>query len=393
MKKVLISLILLAVMVLPSIAVSPVSADKYASSIGVAQVTDNNVDVTYTGKTWVDNKGNNKYEYIARISQAPIYNDDGSLVDCSWHYTAGLKGGIGTYSIINNVFSATVTGSAISTTYHGQTMSWNPVVYVDSTEYKALGEVKVLAVDPINENYINNTLEWDYGVCVRRVRVIEGLIQETFVFKENPHGTVWIRDNSEKSKGFTYAIAPYAYDSATPMPNSLVINEYKQVMASEFDRIEKEGEYPVTIDPTTQYITSASDGWVYNSNAVWNTAWTATTGTVLNTTIYSDIGMMTVLNPAVYRSVFYFDTSAIPDSATITSANISLYGQDDRSTYDFNISITNGQSTYPHDPLATGDYNKANYTGLGNAGFNTSGYSITGYNNISFAKSIFKWKI
>jgi len=388
MKKVLISLILLAVMILPCIAVSPVSADKYASSIGVAQVTDNNVDVTYTGKTWVDNKGNNKYEYIARISQAPIYNDDGSLVDCSWHYTSGLKGGIGTYSIINNVFSATVTGSAISTTYHGQTMSWNPVVYVDSTEYKALGEVKVLAVDPINENYRNNTLEWDYQVCIRRVRVIEGLIQETWIFDKDPRGTVWIKDNAQKSAGFTWAIAPYAYDAKnTP----ITINQYKQVMASDMAK----ATYPVTIDPTEVYVTSASDGYVYKVDAVFATSWGAAAGdSVGDTTDNFYIANYQSTTYRIYRSFLFFDSSALPDSCTITSANVSIRKYTATTTKDFFITVQNGQPTYPHDPLALGDFDKTNYSGYGgnlSVGVNSANLSATGFSNLSMTATGLTW--
>jgi len=193
MRNILFLIVMLVSMCLPqlTLADSGKKGDIYAFSAGVSVVVDNNVDVTYTGKTWKEN-GNNKYEYIARISQAPIYNDDGSLVDCSWH------GSEDAYIIINNVFSAQVIGAYITTTYQGQSMSWNPVVLVDSKEYVAKGSPKVLSADPINENYNNNTLEWDYGVCVRRVRVIEGLIQETWIFDKDPKGTVWIKDNAQK---------------------------------------------------------------------------------------------------------------------------------------------------------------------------------------------------
>jgi hypothetical protein len=134
MKRLLFVVYFLAVRILPTLANNGlVSADKYDSAIGIKVIVSSNTDVTYTGKHWVDSKGKNQYEYVARINQAPIYNDNGLLVDCSWHSDKG------TYSIINNIFSATVTGSAISTTYQGQTMSWNPVVLVDSKEYTAKG--------------------------------------------------------------------------------------------------------------------------------------------------------------------------------------------------------------------------------------------------------------
>jgi hypothetical protein len=390
MKRLLISLILVFVMVLPIFSITTMSADKvdeYASLVGIKQVKDNNVDITYTGNTWTDSKGKVQYEYIARINQAPIYNDNGTLVDCSWHL-----GGKGSkeYSIINNVFSAIVIGSSISTTYQGQTMSWNPSVYIDSTEYVAKDVPKVLAVDPINSNYQNNTLEWDYGVCVRRVRVIEGMIQETWIFSQDPKGTVWIKDNAQKSAGFTWAIAPYAYDADG---NSLVINQYKQVMASEFSK----AVYPVTIDPTEVYVTSASDGMVQRgSYGVYVTEQAAATGTDYSTFDYCNIGQDST-NELISRAFLYFDTATLPDSATILSCNISLYGKYDSSTTDFNISVQSGmiagQDHYPHDPLVAADFDKTFYdvNGIGNVGFNTSGFSITGYNNISLNATGMTW--
>jgi len=124
-------LMLLASVLLP---LMPVDADggkdQFASMAGVTQVKGNNVDVTYTGRTWKDSEGQ-KYEYVARIHQAPIYNDDGSLVDCSWH------GSEDAYIIVNNIFAAQVIGAYITVTYQGQSMSWNPVVRIDSKEYVA----------------------------------------------------------------------------------------------------------------------------------------------------------------------------------------------------------------------------------------------------------------
>jgi len=381
MRNILFLIVMLVSMCLPqlTLADSGKKGDIYAFSAGVSVVVDNNVDVTYTGKTWKEN-GNNKYEYIARISQAPIYNDDGSLVDCSWH------GSEDAYIIINNVFSAQVIGAYITTTYQGQSMSWNPVVLVDSKEYVAKGSPKVLSADPINENYNNNTLEWDYGVCVRRVRVIEGLIQETWIFDKDPKGTVWIKDNAQKSAGFTWAIAPYAYDADG---NAITINQYKQVMASDMAK----AVYPVTIDPTEVYVTSASDGYAHAVDPVaYATAWIQ-----VNADDVSSGGAVSYFGQLksggsynIYRAYLYFDTSAIPDSASITAANVSIYGSGDLTTTDFNMTITNGQPTYPHDPLVVGDYDKTNYSGIGGS-LNTSSFITTGYTNISLNASGISW--
>jgi hypothetical protein len=176
MKKLLISLILLATMVLPLFGTT-VSADanKYDSAIGIKQVKDNNIDVTYTGNHYTDSKGIEKYEYTSTIYTVPVYNDDGTPVDCAWY----LDTKSGSYTIKNNVFSATVTGTAVTTIYQGETLSWNPVVMVDSKEYTAKGNPNKLAVDTMKSNqlgnsYGSNVIEWDYGICIRRVTVTEG---------------------------------------------------------------------------------------------------------------------------------------------------------------------------------------------------------------------------
>jgi hypothetical protein len=396
-------IVLLVSMFLPQITMADNGKDKYVNAIGVRQVTDNNVDVTYTGKHWSDNKGNTQYEYVARINQAPIYNDDGSLVDCAWHYIAsqpiydGNSEGkeakvIGytdaSYQITNNVFSATVIGSSISTSYQGQTMTWNPVVIVGTKEYKAKGNPIVVAVDPINSYYRNNTLEWDYGVCVRRVRVIEGLIQETWIFDKNPKGTVWIKDNSQKTYGYTWAINPYAYDANG---NVIVINQYKQVMASEFDR----AVYPVTIDPTEVYYTSASDGHMTGTGGVYATIQAQTNANSISDTLQTvAIGQLESGGTYyIYRGAFYFDTSALPDGGIISAVNLSLYGESLYHSRNFSIYIQSGQPTYPHDPLIIGDYDKTLYDpqGLGNTGYNTSGFITTGYNNISLNSTGIAW--
>ncbi len=366
--------VMLAMLVLP---VLPADADKaedaYQKMTGVKVVTSSNTDVTYTGKHWKED-GEDKYEYIAQIHQAPIYNEDGSLVDCSWH------GSEDAYVIVDNVFSAQVIGSYITVTYQGKSMSWNPVVMVDSKEYVAKGIPTLLAVDPVNENYRNNTLEWDYGVCVRRVRVIEGLIQETWTFDKDPKGNVWIRDYAQTQTGFDWAIEPYGYDANG---NSIAVNEYKQVSAS----VMASAAYPVVIDPTEVFVTSASDGRLEYSDAVYATAHDAINAEgKYDTLSYLYLGQRWYGFPDnnyyVWRSYVYFDTSALPDTAIITSSILSLRGYEDHSTANFNIVIQSGQPTYPHDPLAVGDFDYTKYSGTGSS-FSTAGFVTTGYNNIS----------
>jgi len=82
------------------------------------------------------------------------------------------------------------------------------------------------------------------------------------------------------------------------------------------------------------------------------------------------------------RVFLFFDTSSIPDNANITSVVLSIYIHSDHTEQDFNVTIQNGQPTYPHMPLEAGDYYYAHY--IGNYGSrNTSEISGIGYWNIT----------
>ncbi|MBE3122960.1 MAG: discoidin domain-containing protein [Thermoplasmata archaeon] len=81
----------------------------------------------------------------------------------------------------------------------------------------------------------------------------------------------------------------------------------------------------------------------------------------------------------VDRLYYFFDTSSLPDDATITAVTLNLYCQSDYSTTDFKITVQSGMPTYPHDPLVGGDFNMASYTGDGGT-LTTVGISVLGWN-------------
>jgi len=139
--------------------------------------------------------------------------------------------------------------------------------------------------------------------------------------------------------------------------------------------------FPVVIDPTLTTYSSSSDGHIYQSNLNYNTAWGASTGTVSDSSNYFNIGQRSILSKMIYRGFVFFNTSSIPSNIAITSATLSLYKYSDYSATDFDIVVQNGQPTYPHDPLVSGDYDKDHYSGNGGS-MNTSDFS-NGYNDIS----------
>ncbi len=141
---------------------------------------------------------------------------------------------------------------------------------------------------------------------------------------------------------------------------------------------------------------STYDGRIYKYGySTYPEAWSAQTGNaVLTSDDFIQIGQYNYyMGPpqyVIHRGYLYFDTSTIPDSAVITSATLSMYGSVDASTFNFDIVIQNGQPTYPHLILETGDYFKDHYLGNGGS-INTLNFVVGSYNNINFVSSALSW--
>jgi hypothetical protein len=143
--------------------------------------------------------------------------------------------------------------------------------------------------------------------------------------------------------------------------------------------------FPVVIDPTLSVVSLSNDGYIYSSSTTYNTAWTASSGTIDSSAIYLSIGQKKdqSLPPIyyIYRGFVLFNTSVLPSNAYLDSAVLSLYKKNDYSGTDFMLTVQNGQPTYPHNPLQTGDYAKSHYSGNG-GGLNTTNF-VNGRNNIT----------
>jgi hypothetical protein len=140
--------------------------------------------------------------------------------------------------------------------------------------------------------------------------------------------------------------------------------------------------FPVVIDPTLSVNSLSNDGYIYQSGNNYNTVWSAGGGTIDSSSTYLSIGQKKVsATYTIYRGFVLFNTSALPSNAYLDNATLSLYKKDDYSTTDFVITIQNGQPTYPHNPLQSGDYSKSHYSGNG-GGLNTVNF-VNGRNNIT----------
>jgi hypothetical protein len=149
----------------------------------------------------------------------------------------------------------------------------------------------------------------------------------------------------------------------------------------------------ITIEKTRTFTSSSTDGYLEtidvtaygdarNQSAADNKYASQTTWRVGQ---YKDVSSIYY----VYRAYLYFDTSLLPPDASFSEATLSLYLSSDDSDTDYNVSIQNGQPTYPHDPLEKADYNLDYYSGDG--GNRSTSTLTSGYWNITLTSTGITW--
>jgi hypothetical protein len=157
------------------------------------------------------------------------------------------------------------------------------------------------------------------------------------------------------------------------------------------------GQQKALADEATFYSTD-SDGWLEGWSDAYNTVHDA-----VNAFNWNDgeneliIGqwydVLSIYH--IFRSAVFFDTSSLPDSAVITSATLSLFGDDndgDSSDTDFNITVVDGSSlTPPPLPLAPSDYGVLGDKDTSGGAFNTSGFLENVYNDIQLNAAGMGW--
>lgn len=138
--------------------------------------------------------------------------------------------------------------------------------------------------------------------------------------------------------------------------------------------------------------TSAYDAYLYASGATYATVWNNPTADyeVSNSSLLVGGQWVAAGLYRVYRTFFYFDTSGLPETATINSAILSLYITSDSSLDDFNVTIQDGQPTYPHSPIVVSDFNRLYYNGNG-GNRSTSEISGVGWWNITLNDDGLSW--
>jgi len=342
-------------------------------SIGTEVVLSNNTVATYLGKT---SDGNYKWQ---ATFEGPKYLDDlKTPIDCRWEYDIDKE----EWNSCANLFTATVKDDRVTVEYQGIKMNWQPQLEIGSKQQTENGTT-LLPVDLINENYLGNTLQWDYGNGItRNLRIIEGMLIEYYTICELPTGNITIKTNTNKDAGFVWTRPEVAWD-ANYTPVDLIVDGDDVTLTLE---ALKNATLPITIDPDTTFTTSSSDGHIEEwGGPYYNDIWMSTSGTVHNSSAFW-IGQSYVSSGNYYcilRGFVFFNTASLPIGSIITNTTLSLHGCSDASKTDFDVVVQTGiESTYPHNPLVETDYCKENYDGDGGS-FNTASFTTWGYNNIT----------
>lgn len=384
----LLVLLLIPLMGVPVYAEEPTSDLKQGDKI----ILSSGDEAIYLGRS-----GSGDYRFRAIIGVPQYIPGTTTEIKPNWYYNHNIT----QWESDTNTFEAIVKNSKVTIWVEGQKMSWEPTVLVGTKDYKPLvKEPTLLSQDPTNPNYWGNTLEWDYGVCKRHLRIIEGVLLEYFIFETNPGADVQIKSNLYKDPNFIWDRPPFAHDANG---ERIEISLDKTVLLEDLNK--KAFSYPITIDPTTTYTVSSSDGYAYGdvlratAQEAWDVAHDAASGEAVSVSssilrvkasLCYDPPGETGYECEMARAFVYFDTSGLPDDCDIDSVVLKLYNdylEEEHGAW--TLQIQSGMPTYPHDPLVVGDYLYSHYSG--NGGTIGSGSISSGYNSITLSATGESW--
>lgn len=128
---------------------------------------------------------------------------------------------------------------------------------------------------------------------------------------------------------------------------------------------------------------SATDGELYGAAPDYNVAQGVSYGTLVSNNSIR-VGQTKIGSDYyVFRGFPYFDTSLVPDDATISNVTLNLYVFNNANTSDFNVTVQTGAGVYPSDVLSTYDYGESHYSG-GTTNRSVSTITVGAYWSIVF---------
>lgn len=320
---------------------------------------------------------------VAVASGLPMCNALGQRIEPNWKWQTDR------YTAQYNLFSAVVgkaeiTLVCLSDQPNGAKASdqvtYRPQLFVGGSEVHPTNEMpKLLEVDPINKDFLYNTLEWDYGVCKRRVRLIQGRFRERWVFATNPNAEVKIKHNQTGS--YRLRLGEYA------------INKDEEVVPKKaFDR----AEYPFEIGASATYYpdaheeTTSVDGYARHTESGLTWAQLVAGAGSVGGASEAELQPMHIewyTNEwwNLWRGFFLFDSSGLGASAVISAGVFSIYGTE---KYDA-CSITPDINVYSSAPasntdIVAGDFDSVGSTAYCDTAITYANFDDAGYNDFTF---------
>ena len=327
-------------------------------------------------------------QMLAAISTLPRIAPNGQPIVAQWaHFTYSGSD----WTALNNLFTAEVQGTEIKAEFGDQRCWWNPELYLDGQRIYPVNISATLVDDKYNPNYHSNILAWDYGICVRELRLIEGSMYEKWVFKSNPGGQVIVKHRQGGS--LKIGIGEMADSRGQAISIEVQQNDWEIVNKDIFNL--PYITYPLYLSATLTFNMSTAVlagelgydiGWV--DSAIWSTIkghvgnYISTSSTVAGVVQYYPYPQTPDLWKKAGSSAYIIDTSSLNDAITITSATFSLFGLNKSNLgSDGNISMkiystTTGSNNY----LASSDYELRGSTAYTDAMIHYNAWSTTGYN-------------
>jgi len=139
-------------------------------------------------------------------------------------------------------------------------------------------------------------------------------------------------------------------------------------------------QYLIVTAPESTFYSSTSDGYIQCESATWSGSRDAGTGTVKVDNGESFASAMATTwstlahTYTITRSFFYFDTSSLPDNATITSVTLSLYKSE------YGESYVSAQKGTQADTLVLADFDSFTGSEYGHAVWTGSAYKSITFN-------------
>ncbi|KKN14780.1 hypothetical protein LCGC14_0992660 [marine sediment metagenome] len=189
----------------------------------------------------------------------------------------------------------------------------------------------ILATDPVNPNYHDNVVLWQYAtICRRRIRIIEGRYRERWLIDGHPNGRVEIRHN--KSGVLSLKLGT-ASDAVGDNLKVTVTGDSEIIEASEFD----DKVFPVeigaslTVFPDAHEELASVDGYTeHDAIASWTTLVNGVGTFAIDTAnSYPWWAYKDWISPnyrAIRRSLQLFDTSPLGGDANISASTYSIRG-------------------------------------------------------------------